>query len=235
MLDIEMFREEPEKIKESEKRRDKDPERVDRVRELDQEWRSTRQELDELRHRKNELTDRIQELKQEGEDASDEIKEAEELDNKMEELEDKEEELLEERDEVRFKVGNIMHESVPKGEDEDDNVPIKHWEPGEGKKEDAELGADVMEELDLIENEKAVEVAGDRAYYLKNDLLDLNLALIRYGLDRMREKGYTPMQTPYILKEGPMEAAAELEDFHDQLYKLDRHEKYLIATSEQTL
>ncbi|MDY6776864.1 MAG: serine--tRNA ligase, partial [Candidatus Nanohaloarchaea archaeon] len=180
-------------------------------------------------------TDRIEELKREGEDASEEIERAEELDEEIDRLEEREEELLEERDEVRYKVGNIMHDSVPKGEDEDDNVPIKHWDPEEGKAEDAELGADVMEELDLIENEKAVEVAGNRAYYLKKDLLDLNLALVRYGLDRMEDKGYTPVQTPYMLNREPMEAAAELEDFHDQLYKLDREDRYLIATSEQTL
>ncbi|MCJ7429363.1 MAG: serine--tRNA ligase, partial [Candidatus Nanohaloarchaeota archaeon QJJ-5] len=113
--------------------------------------------------------------------------------------------------------------------------PIKHWEPDTGKQSDAELAADIMEENGLIETEKAVEVAGERAYYLQNDLFRLNMALVQYGMDLLEEDGFTPMQTPYMLKKAPMEAAAELEDFHDQLYKLDRDEKYLIATSEQTL
>lgn len=54
-------------------------------------------------------------------------------------------------------------------------------------------------------------------------------------MEILREKGYSPMQTPYTLRHEPMEAAAELEDFEEQLYKLEDTEKYLIATSEQTL
>lgn len=235
MLAIDTFRNTPEQIKQSEKRRDKDPEKVDRVIELDKEWRETLQKADELRQERNEMSDTIAELKREGKDAEDEIERMQEVKEKIEELTEKQEELKEKRDELRYEIGNIMHESVPDGDDEDENVPIKHWEPDEGKKDDAELAADVMEDNDLIETEQAVEVAGERAYYLKNDLFKLNLALVQYGMDLLEERDFVPMQTPYMLNREPMEAAAELEDFHDQLYKLDREERYLIATSEQTL
>lgn len=235
MLAIETFRNNPEQIKQSEKRREKDPERVDRVIELDNKWRETLQKADELRQERNEMSDKIAELKREGKDAEDEIERMQDVKEKIEELTEKQKELKEDRDDIRYKIGNIMHDSVPDGDDEDDNKPIKHWEPENGKKDDADLAADMMENHDLIETEKAVEVAGERAYYLKNDLFRLNIALIQYGMDLLEEDGFTPMQTPYTLKREPMEAAAELEDFHDQLYKLDREERYLIATSEQTL
>jgi seryl-tRNA synthetase len=235
MIDIEVFRENPEKIKDSEKRREKDPEKVDKVVELDEAWRETLQRLQELQEKRNEVGDRIAELKQEGEDAEEHIEKMQEVKDTISELEEDVEALKEERDELRYQIGNILHESVPEGEDEDDNEELRTWEPEGGREEDAELAADVLEENDLVETEKAAELAGERAYYLKNDLVKLNQALIQYSLDKLREKGYTPMQTPYMLNREPMEAAAELEDFHEQLYKMDRSEKYLIATSEQTL
>ncbi|MFB6292273.1 MAG: serine--tRNA ligase, partial [Candidatus Nanohaloarchaea archaeon] len=235
MLDIELFREEPDRIRESEKRREKDPGKVDRVVELDEKWRETVQELQELQERRNRVGDEIAELKQEGEDASGKIEEMQEVKERISELEEREEELKEERDELRYQIGNILHDSVPEGEDEDDNKEIKTWEPESGRAEDAELAADIMEENDLVDTEKAVEVAGERAYYLKADLFRLNQALIQFSMDLLRERGFTPMQTPYMLQKEQMEAAAELEDFHEQLYKMSRSDKYLIATSEQTL
>ena len=235
MLDIELFRDNPEKIRESEKRRGKDPERVDEVVELDREWRNKLQRLDKLREKRNTVGDEIAELKQEGEDAEEKIQKMQEVKEEISELEDEVEDLKEERDHLRYQVGNILHESVPQGEDEDDNEEIKNWEPETGKDEDARLAADVLEENDLVETEKAAELAGERAYFLKGDLFRLNQALINFSTDLLREKDFIVMQTPYMLQHEPMEAAAELEDFEEQLYKIEGEDKYLIATSEQTL
>ncbi|MFB6216749.1 MAG: serine--tRNA ligase, partial [Candidatus Aenigmatarchaeota archaeon] len=69
----------------------------------------------------------------------------------------------------------------------------------------------------------------------KKDLFRMNQALIQFSMDILRDKDFTPMQTPYMLKYEPMAAAAELEDFEEQLYKIEDEDKYLIATSEQTL
>ncbi len=235
MLDIELFRNNPEKIKESEKRRDKEPSKVDEVVKTDEEWREKLQKLDKLRQERNIVGDEIASLKQEGEDASDKIERMQEVKEKISELEEEVEELKEKRDELRYEIGNILHESVPKGMDEEDNVEEKTWVPENGKDEDSRLAADIIEENDLVETEKAAELAGERAYYLKKDLFRLNQALIQFSMDLLSEKGFTPMQTPYMLKHEPMAAAAELEDFEEQLYKIEDEDKYLIATSEQTL
>ena len=235
MLDIEMFRENPEKIKKSEKRRGKDPERVDRVVELDERWREQLQKLEDLRAERNEVGDEIAELKKDGEDADDRIERMQEVKEEIEALEDEVDNLKEERDDLRYQVGNILHESVPDGEDEDDNKQVKTWEPGKGKDEDAELAADILERNDLIHSETAAEQAGERAYYLEGPLFRLNQALIQFAMDILRERDFTPMQTPFMLKHEPMAAAAELEDFEEQLYKIEDEDRYLIATSEQTL
>jgi len=235
MIGIEVFRENPEEIKESEKRRDKDPEKVEKVIELDEAWRESLQKLQDLQEKRNKVGDRIAELKKDGKDAQDHIDRMQDVKARVEELEQEVERLKQERDKLRYQVGNILHESVPKGDGEEDNVELRTWSPESGRDEDAELAADILEENDLIETEKAAEQAGERAYYLKNDLFRLNQALIRFSMDLLREKGYTPMQTPYMLKHDHMEAAAELEDFEEQLYGIEDQDKYLIATSEQTL
>ena len=235
MLDIELFREDPELIKASEERRGKDPELVDKVVELDEAWRESLQRLQELQEKRNSVGDKIAELKQEGKDAEEHIEKMQEVKETISELEKDVEALKEERDELRYQVGNILHDSVPEGDDEDDNREIKTWEPEEGAADDAVLAADILQENDLVETEKAAELSGERAYYLKNELFRLNQALIQFSMDLLEHKDFTPMQTPYYLKHRPMEAAAELEDFEEQLYKIEDEDKYLIATSEQTL
>lgn len=235
MLDIELFRNNPEKIKASEERRGKRPEKVDKVVELDEEWRESLQRLEELRATRNTVGDEIAELKKNGKSAEDKIEKMSEVKEEISELEDNVEALKEDRDELRFEIGNILHDSVPDGEDEHDNEEIKAWEPEGGKTEDAELAADIIERNNLIHSEKAAENSGERAYYLKGDLFRLNQALIQFSMDILREKGFTPMQTPYMLNYEAMSAAAELEDFEEQLYKIEDEDKYLIATSEQTL
>jgi len=250
MLSMEDFREEPDEIKESEERRDKDPGRVERVRELDEEWREARQRADSLRQERNELSRKVAEKKQESEDVSgqssdgsstgstnaeDEIERVKEIKKEIEELEEKEKRLKEERDELRYQVGNVLHDSVPSGEDEEDNVEVDRWGEKPDHSFDVTPHADIVEERDLADTEKASEIVGSRFFYLKNELVALNLALQRFALDYLTERGYVPMRTPHALGHEAMEAAAELEDFEEQLYAVEDEDFYLIATSEQTL
>jgi len=235
MLSMELFREEPERIKESERRRDKDPSRVDEVRELDETWREARQRADSLRQERNELSRKVAEKKQDGEDASDEIERVKEIKQEIEGLEEREKELKKERDELRYEIGNILHESVPSGEDEEDNVEVDRWGEKPDHPFDVTPHADLVAERDLADTQKAAEIVGSRFFYLKNELVALNLALQRFALDRLTERGYTPMRTPHALGHEAMEAAAELDDFEEQLYGVEGEDTYLIATSEQTL
>ncbi|MFP4174543.1 MAG: serine--tRNA ligase, partial [Halobacteriales archaeon] len=209
MLSMETFREEPETIKESEERRDKDPSRVDRVVELDEEWRDARQRADSLRQERNELSRKVAEKKQEGEDADEEIERVRELKDEIAALEEKEEELKEERDELRYEIGNVLHESVPAGEDEEDNVEVARWGEKPAQSFDVTPHADIVEQRDLADTEKASEIVGSRFFYLKNELVALNLALQRFAIDRLTERGFTPMRTPHALGHEAMEAAAE--------------------------
>jgi seryl-tRNA synthetase len=235
MLSIELFREEPEKIKECETRRGNNPENVDKVVELDNKWRNKLQKLESLQEERNSVGDEIAELKQEGEDASDKIERMQEVKQKISDLEEEVKELKDERDTARYKVANLLHEDVPEGEGEEDNIEMRNWEPEEGKDQDSKLAADIMEEENLLMSEKAAEVGGERAYYLTTDLLRLNQALTNFALDFIKDRGFDLYQTPFMLEEDAISAAVDMEAFEDQLYQVNENDRYLIATAEHAL
>ncbi|WEL22935.1 serine--tRNA ligase [Candidatus Nanohalovita haloferacivicina] len=235
MISIEVFRDNPEDIKDAQRRRGKDPEKVDEVVELDKEWREKLQELESLQQERNEVGDRIAELKKEGEDASEKIERMQEVKQRISELEDKVDELKDERDEVRYQVGNLLADDVPEGEGEEDNPELRNWEPENGRKEDSELAADFLEEHDLLTAEKATEVGGERAYFLDPELLKLSQALINFSIDFLKERDFGVYQVPYMLEEKSIAAAVDLETFEDQLYQVNENGRYLIGTAEHAL
>lgn len=237
MLDIELFRNNLEKIIESEKKRFKDPANAEKVLEYDIKWRDSLGELENLRAERNEISQNIGKLKKEGKDkeADAAIKESVKLKDKIESLEKKADEFLEKREEKRYIVGNILHDSVPVAETEEDNEIIR--ESGNLP----EFSFDPVSHVDLIEiiggadTQKASRVAGSRFYYLKSDIAKLNLALMNFSLEILEKKGFIPMWTPFFVKHEVIKAAAELADFEEQLYKIEGEDLYMIATSEQTL
>ncbi|PSG98562.1 MAG: serine--tRNA ligase [Nanohaloarchaea archaeon SW_7_43_1] len=235
MLNIDLFREKPERIKECEIKRGNDPENVDKVNELDTEWRNKLQKLESLQQERNTVGDEIADLKQTGKDASDKIERMQEVKERISKLEDEVDELKEKRDTVRYKVANLLHEDVPEGEGEEDNIELRNWEPENGRDKDSKLAADIMQEENLLMSEKAAEVSGERAYYLTTELLRLNQALTNFALDFMRDKGFDLHQTPFMLEEDAISAAVDMEAFEDQLYQVNENGRYLIATAEHAL
>ena len=81
------------------------------------------------------------------------------------------------------------------------------------------------------------KIVGHRGYFLTNDGIDLNQALISYGLDFLRSRGYKKIQPPFMMNRDQMAKTAQLEQFDEELYKViaAEDEKYLIATSEQPI
>ena len=232
MLDIKLFRENPEAIKTSQKKRGKDEKLVDNVLELDQAWRDLLQQAEELKRERNVVSEKINQMKKEGKAATAEIKKVKNVADEIVKLDIKISDALARRDSTRYKIGNILSNDVPLGT----NIKvIRTWGTQPKFNFTPKAHADIIEDLDIADVTRAAELSGARFYYLKNELVKLNLALIHFAFDNLIAKGYTPMWTPYLLRHRPIEAAAELEDFKDQLYKIEGEELYLIATAEQTL
>lgn len=235
MLDIKLFRENPEIIKKSEKRRGRSTKNVEEVIKYDKIWRNSLKKGDKLKHKRNLVTQEIASLKKEGKSGSSKIKETRKISSEIKKNEERIREYLEKRDEVRYKIGNIVHKSVPKGMTEDDAKLIRKWGKKPKFKFKVKGHADLVVDLDIVDVSKASKVVGSRSYYLKKDLVLLNLALIRFAFDRLIKEDFIPIWTPFLLNKNAMKGAAELGDFEEQLYKLDGEDLFLIATSEQTL
>ncbi len=237
MLDIELYRKNLDQIIESEKKRFKDPSNAERVLEYDEKWREVLQELQDLRNQRNFISVEIGKLKKAGETQEFEASKQKSIEIKkaIENLEQKEIEYLEEREKFRYIVGNILHKSVPIGETEESNEILRTV--GKPIKFDFEPRShvDLITLIDGADTKKASEVIGSRFYYLKGDLVMLNFALLRFALDKLIEKAYFPLWTPFFIKHEVIKAAAELADFEEQLYKIQDEDLFMIATSEQTI
>lgn len=234
MLDIKIFREQPEVILDSEKKRFRDTSNVEKVIEYDNLWRDGLQRLNDLRAKKNKLSKSFKQAKKDG-NIQEVIEESKQVANEIKELEPKIGEYEKLRDEYRYNVGNIIDEKVPVSDTEDDNQVIKTY--GQKKEFDFEAlnHVDLMEKIDGADTQTASEVSGSRFYYLKEDILFLNLALIQFALNELTKKGYTPLQTPFFVKSQVAEETSELGEFEETLYKVENEDLYLIATAEQTL
>jgi len=237
MLDIELFRTNLEKVIESEKKRFKDPSNAEKVLEYDIKWREVLQRLQDLRKQRNDISAQIGKLRKKGENqkAEEAIKKSKEIKTEIDELEKKRTDFFEQRENYRYIVGNILHDTVSIVETEEDNEVVRHV--GEIPKFEFKplSHVDLITIIDGADTKKGSEVAGSRFYYLKGDIVHLNLALLKFALDKLTGKNYIPMWTPFFTKHEVMKAAAELADFEEQLYKIDGEDLFMIATSEQTL
>ena len=234
MLDIKLFRENPELIFDSEKKRFRSTENAEKVIEYDTLWREGERRLNSLRAEKNKLSKSFKKAKQEG-NMEEVIAKSKAVAEEIKELNVKNAEYLELRDEYRYKVGNVIDEDVPISDTEDDNVIVR--KVGELPSFDFEPlnHVDLIEKIDGADIETAASIAGARFYYLKRDILHLNLALIQFALSELEAKGYIPLQTPFFVKGEVAAETSELGEFEETLYKVENEDLYLIATAEQTL
>ncbi|MEJ5293274.1 MAG: serine--tRNA ligase [Candidatus Methanosuratincola sp.] len=237
VLDIRVIRENPDGVRANLARRnDQEVLRLyDELLVADREWRRLFTEVGNLRAMRNRITEEIARMKKQGLDASDKIREAEEIPKRIKALEGEMEAQRARMDGILMRLPNIMDESVPYGKDDTENVVVRSW----GKPREMAFAPkdhiDIAAGLDLVDLERAAKVAGARFYYLKNDLVRLNYALIRYGLDFLVGRGFTPYQPPYMMKRKVLEGAVSLSDFEDTIYKVEGEDLYLIATAEHAL
>lgn len=236
MLNIKLFRENPDLIRESEKKRFRTTENVDKVIEFDSKWRNGLQRLNDLRAERNKLSHSFNEARKQGKDELKKLQiRAKEVSTEISKLEPMIAEFISKRDEYRYKVGNIVDDDVPISETEDDNLIISE----EGKIPNFNFKpsnhVDLIEGIDGAEFKRAAEISGSRFYYLKADMVYLNMALLKFAMDILSEKGFTPFQTPFFIKHDVIKETAELADFEETLYKVEDEDLFMIATSEQTL
>ena len=237
MLDIRLIRENPELVRNNLKKRG-DPDNLkmlDGLIDCDRKWRQYLTDLNNLRHERRQVTAKIAEAKKKGTDASSEMLKAKEVDGKITKIEKQVTETEEKVDEYLMRLPNLLHETVPLGKDENENVEIRRW--GDVPKfafpikDHIDLGLN----LNIVDIERAGKIAGARFFYLRGDAVLLDVALINFALEEMAKKGYTPTEPPFLMRRKPYEGVVALSDFEDVLYKVQGEDLYLIATSEHPM
>jgi len=234
MLDPKLIKEKPEMIKNMLKARSVEFD-LEGLIDSDQKRREFIIKTDELRKKKNQVALTISEKKKGGEDISAILAEMKNVSEELTKLELEQNNIEKKYLKLASSIPNLIHESVPIGEDDESNQEIKKW--GNIPKFDFKIKdhIDISEDLDLVDLERAAKVAGARFYYLKNDLVRLNQALINFGLDFLSEKGYSVVQPPYMINRESMEGAVIAEDFEEVIYKIDNQDLYMIGTSEHAM
>ena len=237
MLDLKLIRENPDIVRDNLKKRGETEKLklVDDVIKYDKARRELQIKIDELKHKKNLLTKDIAEVKGRGKDISKKIKETEKLPEQINKSENEIQKYENRIHDILMRLPNLLHESVPVGKDDSENVEIKKW--GNAPKFDfmPKNHLELASGLGLIDQERSAKVAGAGFYYLKNELVVLDYAVLRFAIDFMREKGYTIIEPPFMLRRKPYEGVVDLDDFENVMYKIENDDLYLIATSEHPI
>lgn len=239
MIDIKFLRENPDIVKENIKKKfqDKKLPLVDEVISLDKEHREIMKKGDELRNKRKTLSAKIGSLMKSG-NKDEAMKIKEEVSSVNIELENNEKldkDMQNKIKEIMYKIPNIMHESVPIGEDDSKNVEVKKY--GEPVIPDYEIPyhAEIMEALNGLDLDSARRVAGNGFYYLMGDIARLHSAVLSYARDFMIDKGFTYCIPPYMIRSDVVDGVMSFEEMDAMMYKIEGEDLYLIGTSEHSM
>jgi len=234
VLDPKLLKESPDTIREMLQKRKADfP--LDELVSLDRRRRELIVETQKVKHDKNTITNTIALLKKAGRSAEGELQKMKEVSKCIEELQQEQNQVEAKFHDLAMLAPNLLDESVPIGNDEKDNKIIREFgtitKPAFTPKDHV----DIATVLDLVDIERAAKISGSRFYFLKNKLVMLNQALIHFALDFLSQKGYTPLQPPFMIRKEAMEGAVIMGDFADVIYKVEGEDLYMIGTSEHAL
>jgi seryl-tRNA synthetase len=237
MLEINLFRNNPEVIRNDHDKRGIPHDRIERVIELDQTWINLQHQTNELRAKKNTAARGIGAAKKSGneEEAKRILAEVADLGSQIADLEKKTDTAVEERDNIRMSIPNILHEDVPKGADESGNTLHSVHGTKPSFTFDARTHNELIEMNKWVDLKRAAKIVGSRFFFLKGDLARLEFALQQYAVNFIRERGYTFVQPPVMMNKEAYEGVTDLSDFETVMYGVEPDNYYMIATAEHPL
>ena len=235
MLDLKFVRENLDKVAEAMKNRHTEVD-LDAFRKLDQERRDLLQEVEADKSMRNSVSAEISKMKKNGEDASEKILSMRTLGDKIAETDKKLKEVEQGLRDIMLTIPNMPDASVPVGKDDTENPEVRKW--GEPTHFDFEPKAhwDLGEDLGILDSNRAAKVSGGRFYYYLGLGARLERAVYTFMLDQHTQKdGYTEVIPPYIVNRETMTGTGQLPKFHEDMYRLEGMEMYLIPTAEVPL
>ncbi len=239
MIDIRLFRESPDLVRENIKKKFQDHKLVlvDEIIDLDVKSRQAQAKADDLRAEKNKISKSIGAfMAQKDVAAADKAKLAvADINKQLEELEPLEAQLSKELTEKIMLIPNIIDKDVPIGKDDSENVEIEKY--GEPVVPDFEIPyhTEIMEKLSGIDMESAGKVAGNGFYYLIGDIARLHSAVLSYARDFMIDRGFTYCIPPYMIRSEVVTGVMSFAEMDAMMYKIEGEDLYLIGTSEHSM
>ena len=203
--------------------------------ELDKKVRALMKEIQDLRTQRNSLSREVGQLKKAGSDASKVMKQAEKVNKRIADVETETGNLEAKLKRIQMSIPNILHETVPYGADDEDNEVVKEWGGKPEFKFEVHSHVDLLDSLDIGDIPNAAKISGSRFYYLKNELVMLDIAMQQMALEMLIKKGFAPLYPPFMMRREPYEGVTDLADFEDVMYKIEGEDLYLIATSEHPM
>jgi seryl-tRNA synthetase len=235
MLDPRILKENPEAIREMLKKRNMTDFPIDDLIILHKRRGDVITKIQQLRRQKNLLSETIASKKRSKENASFELGEMKQVSSVLHNIESEAIQIEQNFGQLMMTLPNLLNEGIPVGRDEHDNVVVREYgniiTPNFKPKDHIDLATS----LDLVDLSRAAKVSGARFYFLKNDLVKLNQALINFALDFLSAHNYTLIQPPYMIRKEPMVGSIILQDFEDVIYKLENEDLYMIGTSEHAI
>ena len=239
MLDINLIRNDPEKVRENIRKKFQDAKlpMVDEVIALDREFREAIQKADALRNKRKTISKEIGGLMGKGQKEEAEKLKAEvaAMADELAALEAKEEELKAEIRKRMLVIPNIIDDSVPIGRDDSENVEIQRY--GEPVVPDWEIPyhVDIMERLSGIDLDAARKTSGNGFYYLMGDIARLHSAILSYARDFMIDRGFTYVVPPFMIHGNVVTGVMSFAEMENMMYKIEGEDLYLIGTSEHSM
>jgi len=237
MLDPKFLRENVKDVKANYKRF-KNPELIKLVDDFvkaDGKLRKLKLDIDNLRRKRNEYSQQVNKLRKEGKSIDAVLKKVKAVPGKIKDKETEFEAQKVKVGKILLKLPNIIHEKVPYGEDDSENVELKK----SGKKVkfnfEPKNHIELLENLGLVDFDTSANISGNGFYVLKGDLALLNQALIRYTIDFMTKKGYYYIEPPLMLRREVLAAALDVSEFDKTIYSIEGEDLNLIGTSEHAL
>ena len=233
MLDRNIIRNEPEKVKAGLASKNNDPSVVDELLCLDEQWRAKTAEVERLKAERNRVSDEIGAIKKQKGDASEQIAQMSQIKGRIQDLDAEVVVFDKQIDDLLLNMPNLPEESVPVGKNEEDNVVVREW--GDRKSFDFTIKPhwELAEELELIDFPRGVKVSGSGFIVYKGIGAKLERSLISFMLDLHTEKhGYVEIFPPFMVNRASYVGTGQLPKFEEEMYATKWDDLYLISTAE---
>ncbi|RXK18537.1 serine--tRNA ligase [Macrococcus sp. DPC7161] len=235
MLDIKLFRTEPEFVKKKLEMRGIDTSVVETILELDTKSRELTQKTEELKAQRNKASEEIALKKRNKENADDAIVAMRQVGEEIKAIDAELNTVSAELRNHLVTIPNFVSDETPFGTSEEENVEVKKW--GTPREFDFEAKAhwDIVEELKMADFERAAKVSGARFAFLTKDGARLERALMNFMLDTHMKNGYQEMVSPQLVNAASMFGTGQLPKFEEDLFKVEKEGFYTIPTAEVPL